>query len=47
MPVGTLCELARAWYGDRLASDWKPRSREQSQELFEQVGLTGGFWRLP
>ena len=47
VPVATLVELARVWYGDRLAPDWKPRTREQSQELFERVGLSGGFWRLP
>jgi hypothetical protein len=46
MPVATLNELAHAWYGDRLASDWTPRTREQNQAILGSVGLTGEFWRL-
>jgi hypothetical protein len=45
--VATLAELARAWWGDRLAPDWRPRTREQSQAILDRVGLTGAFWRLP
>jgi hypothetical protein len=43
----TLRRLARRWYGDRLDPDWRPRTREQSQAILDEVGLTGGFWRLP
>ena len=43
----TLRRLARRWYGDRLDPDWRPRTREQSQAILEEVGLTGEFWRLP
>lgn len=43
----TLLRLARLWYGDRLDPDWRPRTREQSQAILDEVGLTGGFWRLP
>jgi hypothetical protein len=42
-----LNELARRWYGDRLSPDWRPRTREQSQQILDEVGLTGEFWRLP
>ena len=45
--VLTLGELARAWYADRLAPDWSPRTREHNQAILERVGLTGEFWRLP
>jgi hypothetical protein len=45
--LATLMELARRWYGDRLDPDWRPRTREQSQAILDEVGLTGGFWRLP
>jgi hypothetical protein len=45
--VVTLTELARAWYSDRLAPDWKPRTAEQNQAIFDRLGLTGDFWRLP
>jgi hypothetical protein len=45
--AGTLCELAHRWWGDRLAPDWRPRAREASQAILEEVGLTGPFWQLP
>jgi hypothetical protein len=45
--VGKLAELAHAWWGDRLAPDWRPHGREQNQAILEGLGLTGDFWRLP
>ena len=45
--VVTLCELAHAWWTDRLAADWQPRSRDANQEILDSLGLTGTFWRLP
>lgn len=45
--VGTLCDLANAWWGNRLAADWQPRTREQSQAILDRLGLTDPFWRLP
>ncbi len=47
VPIPQLAELARRWYGDRLDPGWRPRSREQSQRILDEVGLSGGFWRLP
>ena len=47
IPVTTLCELAYAWWSDRLEPDWTPRSRERSQAILDGLGLTGEFWRLP
>jgi hypothetical protein len=41
-----LAELAAAWWGDRLAPDWRPRTREQNQAILDRIGLTGGFWNL-
>jgi hypothetical protein len=46
VPVRTLSELAHAWWGDRLARDWKPHTREQNQAILDRLGLTGEFWRL-
>ena len=43
----TLKRLARHWYGDRLDPDWRPRTRDESQAILDEVGLTGPFWRLP
>jgi hypothetical protein len=45
--AGRLCELAHAWWGDRLALEWRPHSREQNQTILDRIGLTGPFWQLP
>lgn len=47
IPVTKLCELAHVWYGDRLAPDWQPHSREQNQAILDRIGLGGHFWQLP
>jgi len=38
--------LAHAWWADRLAPDWRPRTAAESQAILDAVGLTGPFWRL-
>jgi hypothetical protein len=47
MSAPQLNELARAWWWTRLDPGWRPRSREESQEILAAVGLTGAFWALP
>ena len=44
--TGKLCDLAHAWWGDRLAPDWVPHTREQNQAILDALGLAGSFWRL-
>ena len=44
--ISKLAELAAAWWGDRLAPDWQPHTREQNQAILDRLGLTGDFWRL-
>jgi hypothetical protein len=46
VPVARLQRLAERWYGDRLDPNWRPRTREQSQAILDEVGLTGEFWQL-
>jgi hypothetical protein len=46
IPITKLAELAAAWWDDRLASDWRPHTREENQAILERVGLSGPFWRL-
>ena len=41
-----ICDLAQAWWGDRLAPDWRPHTLEQNQAILDGLGLTGEFWRL-
>jgi hypothetical protein len=44
--VGHLCDLAHAWWGDRVDPEWQPHTREQNQAILDGLGLTGEFWRL-
>jgi len=46
VPVGKLCELAFAWWSDRVEPEWRPHTREQNQAILDRLGLTGDFWRL-
>ena len=46
IPVTQLCELAYAWWGDRLSPGWRPRTPDESQAILSAVGLTSDFWRL-
>ena len=46
IPVTRLSELAHAWWGDRLAPDWRPHTLEQNQAILDRLGLTDAFWRL-
>ena len=39
-------ELARAWYSDRMAPDWRRRTPAEAEAEFASIGLTGEFWRL-
>ena len=43
--VGQLADLAHAFYANRLAPDWRPRTLEETQSILDSVGLTGSFWR--
>jgi hypothetical protein len=45
--VEKLSELAHAWWGDRLAPDWRPHTRDANQAILEGLGLSAAFWRLP
>ncbi len=38
--------LAEAWYGNRLAPDWRRPAPEEAEALFAELGLDGEFWRL-
>ena len=47
IPAATLCDLAHAWWDDRIAPDWVPHTREQNQAILDGLGLVGPFWQLP
>jgi hypothetical protein len=46
IPVGTLWRLADAWYRDRLAPDWGPRTKDENKAILERLGLTSAMWAL-
>lgn len=46
LTLGQQWELARIWYADRMAPDWRRRTPEEAEAAFASLGLTGGFWRL-
>ncbi|MGH2751364.1 MAG: hypothetical protein ACRDK3_10930 [Actinomycetota bacterium] len=46
MTVAQQWNLARRWYAHRMAPDWRRRTPDEIQALFESLGLTGPFWRL-
>ena len=39
-------QLARTWYADRTAPDFRRRTPEEAEAVFASLGLTGDFWRL-
>jgi hypothetical protein len=45
-PLETVWRLALAWYRDRLSPDWRRRTPDEAQAVFDDLGLTSGFWRL-
>ena len=47
LDLASVWRLAKAWYADPRAHDWRPRSRDESQAVLASVGLTGEFWELP
>jgi len=47
LSVARLWDLARVWYGNRMSPGWRRRTPEEAQAVFESVGLTGPFWKLP
>lgn len=38
--------LASAWYGDKMDREWRRRTPEEAQAVFESLGLVGPFWSL-
>ena len=39
--------LAKAWYGeDRRETTWRRKTKEESQAIFRNLGLSVPFWEL-
>ena len=39
--------LSQAWYGDRLSPAFRGRTIDDVMQIFDSVGLTSTFWKLP
>jgi hypothetical protein len=39
-------QLAAAWFVDRLEPGWRRKRPDETQALFESIGLRGPFWQL-
>jgi len=39
-------DLAKIWYGNYLDKDFKCKTKDIAQSMFNQVGLTSDFWKL-
>ena len=46
VPITTVWDLARAWYVGRDREEWRPRTAEETAQVFDDVGLTGSFWAV-
>jgi hypothetical protein len=38
--------LATAWFHDRLSPEWRRKTPEEAQAVFDGIGFTGPFWDL-
>ena len=45
-PLETAWRLADQWYRDRLSPDWRRRTPAEAEAVFDELGLTGDFWKL-
>jgi hypothetical protein len=46
IPLAQVWELSRAWYGNRLNPDFRGRTADEAEAIFQSVGLTSAFWRV-
>lgn len=46
VPLRQVWELSKAWYGNRMAPDFRGRTPQQVAEVFSSVGLASEFWRV-
>jgi hypothetical protein len=47
VPIEQVAELARVWYGGRLAPGWCKPTASEARAMFEGVGLTSAHWHVP
>ena len=45
LSIPQLWELSQRWYQDRMSLEYRGRTIEQAQKIFEELGLTSKFWK--
>jgi hypothetical protein len=46
LPIEQVWKLAQIWYGNYLDPNFKRKTKEIAEKMFEQVGLVSDFWKL-
>ncbi|MEO8700149.1 MAG: organomercurial lyase [Kofleriaceae bacterium] len=46
VPIDQVLALARAWYANHLAADWRKHTVAEAAAIFAKVGLVGPHWAL-
>ena len=39
-------QLANAWYANKMETNWRRATMEETEALLTRLGLTGPFWNL-
>jgi hypothetical protein len=42
----TLHHCAQAWYADRMDMEWRRKTEEEIDVLWQELGLTSPFWDI-
>lgn len=46
LTVGTVWELSKLWYRDRMNASFTGRTVAEAHAIFESLGLKTAFWRF-
>ncbi len=46
LTLSQIAGLAHAWYGRKLAPDWRRHTPDEAESLVASLGLDRDFWRL-
>lgn len=44
LSIPQLWQLSQRWYHSRMSVEYRGRTVEEVQKIFEDLGLTGEFW---
>lgn len=44
--IPQIWDLSQRWYSNRISPDFRGRTMEQVQAIFQEAGLTSDFWKI-